>query len=280
MEFDPHLSIGDEISNQQLQKIFKCGNMGGMRKSKSTGTLVIISDKTKGFYQDDWKDGILLYTGMGKYGDQVLKGNQNQTLYDSDTNGIAVYLFEVIEKAVYTFRGQVVLADNPYQTNQVSEDGRNRKVWIFPLRVKDSLEEIANPDPAKVHKLSIKELTVRSRMTVENHEPKVSQVTVYHRDEYLKEAVKRIADGKCQLCGNDAPFIDNYGQPYLEEHHVKRLADGGSDTIDNVVAICPNCHRKIHILNDVVDTIVLEGIAKNNEDRLARLVDYTNKLNR
>ena len=103
-------------------------------------------------------------------------------------------------------------------------------------------------------------------------------MTIYHRDPYLKEAVKRIAEGKCQLCGKDAPFIDTYGQPYLEEHHVKRLADGGSDTIDNVVAICPNCHRKIHVLNDKKDEILLETIASDNVGRLKRLSEYSKKL--
>ena len=34
--------------------------------------------------------------------------------------------------------------------------------------------------------------------------------------------------------------------PYLEVHHKIRLSDGGEDTIDNVVALCPNCHRKAH----------------------------------
>lgn len=278
MAFDPGLSIGDEISNNQLQKIFKCGNMGGMRKSKQTSTLVIISDKTKPFYHDNWNNGVLLYTGMGKYGDQTLKGNQNQTLYDSDTNGIAVYLFEVMTKAVYTFRGQVKLSDTPYQTDQPDEEGRVRKVWIFPITPVDDMKDLENPDPAKVAKLPVKELVVRSQMTSTPHEPKLTQTTVYHRDEYLKEAVKRIADGKCQMCGKDAPFIDKNGSPYLEEHHVKRLADGGTDTIDNVVAICPNCHRKVHILGDETDTIILEGIAEHNVDALARLLEYEERV--
>lgn len=34
--------------------------------------------------------------------------------------------------------------------------------------------------------------------------------------------------------------------PYLELHHIKRLADDGLDHPDWVAAICPNCHRRIH----------------------------------
>ncbi|MGC8519123.1 MAG: HNH endonuclease [Steroidobacteraceae bacterium] len=29
-------------------------------------------------------------------------------------------------------------------------------------------------------------------------------------------------------------------------HHVRRLADGGADTVNNAVAVCPNGHRGLH----------------------------------
>ncbi len=39
--------------------------MGGMRHSKTTNTLVIVSDYAKGIYHDKWIGGALHYTGMG-----------------------------------------------------------------------------------------------------------------------------------------------------------------------------------------------------------------------
>ena len=53
------------------------------------------------------------------------------------------------------------------------------------------------------------------------------------------------ADSKCELC-NSQSFLDDSRWPYLELHHVKRLADGGSETIGNAVCLCPNCHRACH----------------------------------
>ena len=35
----------------------------------------------------------------------------------------------------------------------------------------------------------------------------------------------------------------------LECHHVKLLVRGREDIIDNAVALCPNCHRKMHSLS-------------------------------
>ena len=55
------------------------------------------------------------------------------------------------------------------------------------------------------------------------------------------------AEGVCEICRCNAPFVRKKdGTPYLEVHHVEQLSMGGEDTIENAVAICPNCHRKEH----------------------------------
>ncbi|PSW01246.1 HNH endonuclease signature motif containing protein [Photobacterium aquimaris] len=55
------------------------------------------------------------------------------------------------------------------------------------------------------------------------------------------------ANGICEACHQPAPFIKkSNGQPYLEVHHIKSLSDGGKDSLENVQAICPNCHREMH----------------------------------
>ena len=280
MEFNPGINIGDHPTNNELCQLFKCGNMGGMRRSKKTGTLVIISDHTKNFYHDEWKDGVLHYTGMGKNGDQVLEGNQNGTLYHSDTNGVNVHLFEVLEKSVYTYKGIVKLAAQPYQAAQETFDGEMRSVWIFPVKPVLDIEEWAIEVMEKeAVTLSNTELYKRVKaVKCESRKPRTVETKVYDRDPYLKELVKRIAEGKCQYCGETAPFIDKNGEPYLEEHHVTWLARGGSDTSDNVVAVCPNCHTKAHVLDDDITKITLEEVAKQNVKRLKRLLAYEREI--
>ena len=59
--------------------IFKCSGQGGIRKSNSTNTLILISDETKGLYEDKWYGKELNYTGMGKSGYQSLDFMQNKT---------------------------------------------------------------------------------------------------------------------------------------------------------------------------------------------------------
>lgn len=70
--------------------------------------------------------------------------------------------------------------------------------------------------------------------------------TVHKRDQNIVVWVLNNSGGKCESCTLAAPFTGNDGLPYLEVHHVKQLADGGSDSTSNAVALCPNCHREMH----------------------------------
>lgn len=71
-------------------------------------------------------------------------------------------------------------------------------------------------------------------------------VTAFARSAEVVAWVLREAQGKCEACGVSAPFLLASGTPYLEVHHVLRLADGGPDIVENAVALCPNCHRRLH----------------------------------
>lgn len=77
----------------------------------------------------------------------------------------------------------------------------------------------------------------------------------------LKAYVVQRAKGHCQLCGCEAPFKDKNGDPYLEIHHAVPIRDGGSDSAENLIALCPNCHRKIHVSADPNDMKKLHRIA-------------------
>lgn len=265
--------VGAVVSNDEMRIAFKVGNMGGMRKSNTLNCLVLISDHTKGLYEDKWYGDVLHYTGMGKNGDQVLKGNQNGTLFYSRSNGIEVHLFEVLDAGEYTYRGRVNLVAEPYMEEQPDESGTPRKVWMFPIKPNTGAPVVTAEEFKAVQErkkkqaegmsLSALEKAARANSTDKPGTRKVNSTEVV-RDPYVSEYVKRLANGKCELCHQPAPFQDKQGKPYLETHHVIWLSKGGSDSIDNAVALCPNCHRKMHVVNDKVDVEILLGIAKSN----------------
>lgn len=75
----------------------------------------------------------------------------------------------------------------------------------------------------------------------------VATTTVYVRNPDVVAEVLSRANGQCELCGSAAPFLrKSNGSPYLEVHHKLQLSMGGHDSVENAIAICPNCHRREH----------------------------------
>lgn len=70
--------------------------------------------------------------------------------------------------------------------------------------------------------------------------------TEYSRSGAVKRYVKARANGYCEGCEEPAPFTSKIGEPYLHAHHVFELSGGGSDTPASVIALCPNCHYRVH----------------------------------
>ena len=253
------LKRGDELSNEDLGIVFRCGNNGGMRRSHATNTLVIVSDPTKGRYIDEWREGVLHYCGMGLEGPQALDSAQNKTLAQSGSNGVAVHLFEVHRAGIYEYVARVELTSTPYESTQPDVKGTLRSVWIFPVRPLDgsgappipesTFWEVFARQRRDAKQLSDGEIERRARALGGSSSSRMTTSNTYARNEYVAEYARRRAAGKCELCEQPAPFRRRNGEPYLESHHVKWLARGGSDTVDNTVALCPNCHRVMHILD-------------------------------
>jgi 5-methylcytosine-specific restriction protein A len=71
------------------------------------------------------------------------------------------------------------------------------------------------------------------------------EAMVYVRDSRVRAAVLRRAAGKCEHCGEPGFSMPN-SAVYLETHHVVPLSEDGPDTEANVLALCPNHHRRAH----------------------------------
>ena len=96
--------VGNVYSNNEIASTFKCSNMGGMRRSIATNSLVLIAKHVNPLYDDQWtEEGILNYTGMGTVGDQSISFGQNKTLATAKQNGIKVYLFESYKENEHDF---------------------------------------------------------------------------------------------------------------------------------------------------------------------------------
>jgi len=94
-----------------------------------------------------------------------------------------------------------------------------------------------------------KDIKRQERLMLASKKPEKIQLVfmAFSRNaDVIVEVLKR-ANGKCERCKNPAPFIRKSDlTPYLEVHHLIPLSEGGDDTVNNAVALCPNCHRELH----------------------------------
>lgn len=78
--------------------------------------------------------------------------------------------------------------------------------------------------------------------------------------------------GTCYLCGDDEEEL-------LEKHHIVPRRHGGSDRDENLVRLCPTCHRKIENLYDYrfYNTLGIENGIPTNMQLVRELIkiDFT-----
>lgn len=87
------------------------------------------------------------------------------------------------------------------------------------------------------------------RLATAQKKPEAIQVLAqaFRRNADVIAEVLFRAAGKCQRCEAQGPFFRaSDGSPYLEVHHKVLLSQGGEDTVENAIAMCPNCHREMH----------------------------------
>lgn len=54
-----------------------------------------------------------------------------------------------------------------------------------------------------------------------------------------KRILKRQKIAHCEYCGNKTKEI-------LQIHHIEPIAKGGNNNLDNLIILCPNCHKSAH----------------------------------
>lgn len=88
-----------------------------------------------------------------------------------------------------------------------------------------------------------------TRASVQPILPAIVKATTsrYARNPLIVAAALKRAAGQCERPSCTTPlFLRDDGSVFLEVHHIVPLAEQGLDTITNVVALCPGCHREAH----------------------------------
>lgn len=210
-------------------------------------------------YKDEYRDdGIFWYTGEGQLGDMTMRGG-NKAILEHKKNNKTLFLFESTRSAHVRFIGTAECLGYHEETRPDREQN-DRKVFVFHLDINSvgsQQSSVVEPAPTygdtSVKSLKnkglkeLREAALQSAPTESTNKEK--RAVAYYRSAAITKYVVRRSKGSCEGCKDQAPFDTRTG-PYLECHHVHRLADGGPDHPENVVALCPNCHRGAHYARD------------------------------
>ena len=125
--------------------------------------------------------------------------------------------------------------------------GAMRDAIVFELRPLEAITEKVEAD-AMATDVSLDELRKLALLATaeQSQPPSQTRRNIYQRSQDIRCYVLSRAQGKCEGCGTTAPFLRPDGTSYLEPHHLRRLSDGGPDHPAHVIALCPNCHRRVH----------------------------------
>jgi 5-methylcytosine-specific restriction protein A len=263
--------VGTEYRRAQLLEFVgsKQAQSGIIWGSKQPGCVIVTSggrhSKNAGYEDTQNPDGSWIYFGQGEKGDQDPKRYANRLLIEGQRS---ILLFKTSEPTAaevqrrreyskrYRFEG--MFAVRGWEWYEPGAGGRagDRLLLFHLVPAEDSYslkfyyepEGIEYPTPDSIDGQALLQ-ELRTALLSRDKQPLTGAVSTkeYKRASAQTRAYAKLrAGGVCEYCGNPAPFVDLYGLPFLEVHHLHRLADDGPDAPDNVAALCPNCHREAH----------------------------------
>lgn len=100
--------------------------------------------------------------------------------------------------------------------------------------------------------------------------------SIYPRSITESLEAKKRSNWKCEADTNHHTFISQTNKEfYVEAHHLVPMAAQGQfqytlDFADNIICLCPNCHRKIHHSIDRDKRDLVGTLYERREDRLQR----------
>jgi len=109
------------------------------------------------------------------------------------------------------------------------------------------------PETARLLEQTLAKSLKRNQTVIDIKEGKLKIVTLSTKERHraLRNLALALRGDRCEICGFD--FAKEYGEfaKYcLEVHHLKLLSSakkrGLTSTVDDVIVVCPNCHRALH----------------------------------
>jgi 5-methylcytosine-specific restriction protein A len=253
-------TVGEVYIRRELQDEYGGQRYGGISTpAKHDVILLFTGEQGSAYgYEDRFEDdGLFHYTGEGQIGDMKMDRGNLAILKHQQRNK-DLHLFKYVSSANNVmYLGRAFYAGHR-ERPAPDRLGNMRKAIVFELLIDTPADGVAELEPEfvpqipkKLLRKSLEDLRKEAFAPVnENSTPKERRAVAYTRSKSVKAYVLLRAGGICEGCGNTAPFLTRLEEPYLEPHHIRRRADNGPDNPLWVIALCPNCHARVHYGKD------------------------------
>lgn len=188
---------------------------------------------------------------------------QYQHLYQTSHSTVNEAYYEELKKVIRTKdwnqllqhlkQNEIKLQHNQIEQSHVQvQDNSNQKEPVHAQSVIKSYENYQKDLESKIKEAdSLGPVSRWDHLSIEEKRfPKKIEVkqVVYDVNPYIIAEVYYRANGFCESCRQYAPFNKKSdGKPYLEIHRKVSFEAGGEDTVENTIAVCPNCRKKLEL---------------------------------
>jgi 5-methylcytosine-specific restriction endonuclease McrA len=132
-------------------------------------------------------------------------------------------------------------------------DVENSRLWEGTVKSKKLSAEDLGVEERRLAKNPLHILLEQYSERPKNLKPKRrSQATmIYDRDPCVVTLRKQLANFRCEVDScQSVQFRTERDEIFIEVHHLVPLSEGGADTLENTVAVCPTHHRLLHYGRD------------------------------
>lgn len=139
----------------------------------------------------------------------------------------------------------------------------NQESWNLTIN-----DAASNPNPSLEDEPTIDDLDETYQLLIYKKE---SEEKFARNTKVALEALEK-ANFTCEIDPSHTTFIGKFGTPYVEAHHLIPFSqqdhDRNVDVVENIVALCPVCHRRVHFAEPQTRLSTLELIYNKRAKKL------------
>lgn len=135
-------------------------------------------------------------------------------------NPSSYFIFTVLDNNLTDEYAEMVLSKNESEQNEIEK-------YLKKHKTRDEIfEELTKSKPKEDETITINKIQ-------------------YKRDNYTIALIKQLRGHKCQICSKE--ILTKDGTKYIEAAHIVAKSDKGKETPDNIILLCPNCHKEFDL---------------------------------